>query len=312
MSVPPVDAEIQTLLATADTGVFPVHGLDEVIADPQRYAALRELPATPADDRVKVEDLFIPGPGGKLRLRVYRPVTEATLPVILYTHGGAFTYGSPEAEEGRSLRYAAEAEAVVVSVDYRMAPEHPFPAAADDAYAALVWVAEHAAEIGGDPERVAVAGGSAGGNIAATTALRARDLAGPKVVFQALTYPGLDANLASDSAREFTDTPVLNRAAMEIGWTYYAPENPSTPYASPLHADDFAGLPPAYVAVAEVDPLRDEGRAYAERLSAAGVTTELVQVPGAVHGYDLLFPQAKVSERSLADQVRALRDALHA
>ncbi|MEV0263137.1 alpha/beta hydrolase [Streptomyces sp. NPDC050617] len=314
MPVPAVDPEIQTLLDTADTGVFPVHGLDEVLADPARYALLRDLPETPADDRVKVEDLFIPGPGspgGKLRLRVYRPVTDQVLPVILYTHGGAFTYGSPEAEEGRSLRYAAEAEAVVVSVDYRLAPEHPFPAAADDAYAALVWVGEHAAEIGGDAERIAVAGGSAGGNLAAATALRARDLDGPRVVFQALTYPGLDADLASASARELTDTPVLNRAAMQRGWQYYAPGSHSAPYASPLQAADLGGLPPAYIAVAEIDPLRDEGRAYGARLSAAGVTTELVQVPGAVHGYDLLFPQARVSERSLADQVRALRDALH-
>ncbi len=131
------------------------------------------------------------------------------------------------------------------------------------------------------------------------------------MIFQALTYPGLDADLASASAREFTDTPVLNRAAMEIGWRYYAEGSRSAPYASPIRAADFAGLPPAYVAVAEVDPLRDEGRDYAERLSAAGVTTELVQVPGAVHGYDLLFPQARVSERSLADQVRALREAFH-
>ncbi|CAL9645862.1 alpha/beta hydrolase [Streptomyces sp. enrichment culture] len=312
MSVPAVDPEIRTLLETADTGVFPVHGLDAVLADPERYALLRARPETPADDEVEVRDLFIPGPGGgKLRLRVYRPDTPDVLPVVLYVHGGAYTYGSPEAEEGRSLRYARDARAVVVSVDYRLAPEHPFPAAADDAYAALVWVAANAGEVGGDPARIAVAGGSAGGNIAASTVLRARDQAGPRILFQLLTYPGVDAGLTTDSAREFTDTPVLNRAALEWAVRYYAKDSHADPYAFPIRAADLGGLPPTYIAVAEIDPLRDEGRNYAARLSAAGVTTELVQVPGAVHGFDLLFPQARVSERSLADQVRALRDALH-
>ncbi|MFH9426567.1 alpha/beta hydrolase [Streptomyces sp. NPDC017529] len=314
MTVPAVDPEIQTLLDTADTGVFPVYGLDEVLADPQRYALLRARPDTPVDGRVKVRDLYIPGPAGQLRLRIYRPDTPDTpdLPMILYVHGGAFTYGSPEAEEGRAVRYARDARAVVVSVDYRLAPEHPYPAAADDAYAALAWIAAHPAELGGDRARIAVAGGSAGGNIAAATVLRARDQAGPHVLFQSLTYPGVDGSLTSASVREFTDTPVLNRGAMELAWQYYAKDSHADPYASPLHAADLGGLPPAYIAVAEVDPLRDEGRDYAARLSAAGVTTELVQVPGAVHGFDLLFPQARISERNLTDQVRALREALHA
>ncbi|MET9863948.1 alpha/beta hydrolase [Streptomyces smyrnaeus] len=311
MSVPAVDPEIQILLDTADTGVFPVYGLDAVLADPQRYALLRALPETPVDGQVEVRDLYIPGPGGQLRLRVYRPGTAEDLPVILYVHGGAYTYGSPEAEEGRSLRYARDARAVVVSVDYRLAPEHPFPAAADDAYAALTWIAANAAELGGDPARIAVAGGSAGGNIAASTVLRARDQAGPHVLFQSLTYPGVDGSLASASAREFTDTPVLDRGALELAVRYYAKDSHTDPYASPIRAADLSGLPPTYIAVAEIDPLRDEGRDYAARLSAAGVTTELVQVPGAVHGFDLLFPQARISERNLADQVRALRDALH-
>ncbi|MBO8196777.1 alpha/beta hydrolase [Streptomyces smyrnaeus] len=313
MTVPAVDPEIQTLLHTADTGVFPVHGLDAVLADPARYTLLRALPDTPVDDQVKVRDLYMPGPGGQLRLRVYRPDTAEILPMILYVHGGAYTYGSPEAEEGRSLRYARDVRAVVVSVDYRLAPEHPFPAGADDAYAALTWIAAHAAELGGDPARIAVAGGSAGGNIAASTVLRARDQAGPRVLFQSLTYPGVDAGLTTASAREFTDTPVLNRGALELAVRYYANDNQTAladPYASPIRAADLSGLPPAYVAVAEIDPLRDEGRDYAARLSAAGVTTELVQVPGAVHGFDLLFPQARISERSLTDQVRALREAL--
>ncbi|GAB1333336.1 alpha/beta hydrolase [Streptomyces sennicomposti] len=312
MPVPAVDPEIQTLLETADTGIFPVYGLDAVLADPQRYALLRAYPDTPADDQVTVRDLHIPGPaGGDLRLRVYRPDTTEVLPVVLYIHGGAFTYGSPEAEEGRSLRYARDARAVVVSVDYRLAPEHPYPAAADDAYAALLWIAANPAELGGDRARIAVAGGSAGGNIAASTVLRARDQAGPHILFQLLTYPGVDGSLTSASAREFTDTPVLNRGAMELAWQYYAKDTHPDPYASPIRATDLGALPPTYIAVAEIDPLRDEGRDYAARLSAAGVTTELVQVPGAVHGFDLLFPSARISERSLADQVRALHDALH-
>ncbi|MCK7627388.1 alpha/beta hydrolase [Streptomyces sp. RS10V-4] len=311
MPFPTVDAEIQSLLDTSDAGLFPFYGLDSVLAVPERYQPLRERPDTPADDRVAVADLFVPGPGGPLRLRVYRPTTDGELPVILYLHGGAFVYGSPEAEEEHALRYAGEAEAVVVSVDYRLAPEHPYPAAADDAYAALTWLAAHAAEVGGDPRRIAVAGGSAGGNLAAATVLRARDLAGPRVVFQLLLYPVLDSGMASASMRESTDVPILNRSATELAWRYYAPGRGSSPYASPLRAADLSGLPPTFLVVAEIDPLRDEGRRYAERLSAAGVTTELIQAPGAVHGFDLLFPKARVSERNLADQVRALRDALH-
>ncbi|MFH8343979.1 alpha/beta hydrolase [Streptomyces sp. NPDC018045] len=314
MSVPPVDSEIQALLETTDAtdaGVFPFYGLASVLAEPALYARLREHPDTPVDERAKVHDLFIPGPGGQLRLRVYRPATGHDLPVILYLHSGAFTYGSPEAEEGHALRYALDAEAVVVSVDYRLAPEHPYPAATDDAYAALTWLAGHAAEIGGDPGRIAVAGVSAGGNLAASTVLRARDLGGPEVVFQVLIYPALDSGMTSASMREFTDTPVLDRDAAEWAWRHYAGGRDLPPYGSPVQAADLSGLPPAFVVVAEVDPLRDEGRRYAERLSAAGVTTELIQAPGAVHGFDLLFPTARVSERNLADQVRALHEALH-
>ncbi|MEE6267353.1 alpha/beta hydrolase [Streptomyces diastatochromogenes] len=311
MPVPAVDPEIQTLLDTADTGVFPVHGLDAVLADPERYALLRAHPGTPADDQVTVRDLYVPGPAGQLRLRVYRPDTTEDLPMILYVHGGAYTYGSPEAEEGRCLRYARDAHAVVVSVDYRLAPEHPYPAAADDAYAALTWIADNPAELGGDRTRIAVAGGSAGGNIAASTVLRARDLSGPHLLFQSLTYPSVDGSLTSASAREFTDTPVLNRGAMELAVQHYAKDSHADPYAFPIRATDLSGLPPTYIAVAEIDPLRDEGRDYAVRLSAAGVTTELVQVPGAVHGFDILFPQARISEHNLTDQIRTLRAALH-
>ncbi|MEU7046118.1 alpha/beta hydrolase fold domain-containing protein [Streptomyces varsoviensis] len=214
---------------------------------------------------MKVRDLFIPGPGEPLRLRVYRPDTASTLPMILYVQGGAFTYGSPEAEEGRSLRYAAEVEAVVVSVDYRLAPEHPFPAATDDAYAALVWTAANAADLGGDPRRIAVAGGSAGG-----TVLRARDLDGPYVALQALTYPGLDAGATSASMREFTDTAVLNRAAMVRGWQYYASEHRTEPYASPLQAPDLDGLLHA------VRP----GAAWTQRASTAGASAHAGRAVG--------------------------------
>ncbi|MGX9230143.1 alpha/beta hydrolase fold domain-containing protein [Streptomyces albus] len=231
MSVPAVDPEIQTLLETADTGVFPVHGLDAVLADPERYALLRARPDTPVDDQVAVRDLYIPGPGGQLRLRVYRPGTPEVLPMILYVHGGAYTYGSPEAEEGRSLRYARDARAVVVSVDYRLAPEHPFPAAADDAYAALAWIAANSAELGGDPSRIAVAGGSAGGNIAASTVLRARDQAGPRLLFQSLTYPGVDAGLTTDSAREFT-TPRSSTGA-RWNWPCGTTRRTATPTRTP-------------------------------------------------------------------------------
>lgn len=305
MTTPAIDHEIQAILdATSDPFL---HDPDSIFATTARFAELRAIADVPHDDRVEVRDHHT---RDGLRLRVYRTIGADVQPLILLLHSGGFVHGRPETEEARALRYATDVGAVVVSVDYRHAPEHPYPAAVDDAYAGLRWAVEHAAELGADPHRLAVAGCSAGGTLAAATALRARDVAGPAIGFQMLIYAGLDDRLTTVSAREFTDIPVLTRFACERVWEYYGPDGASDGYAAPARAADLAGLPPALIMVAEIDPMRDENVAYAARLSAAGVNTELVQVPGAVHGFDLLFAHTTIGERGLATQVRALREAL--
>ncbi|MEZ0095082.1 alpha/beta hydrolase [Streptacidiphilus sp. EB129] len=305
MTTPAIDREIQAILDATDDPFL--HNPDSIFATTERFAALRAIPDVPQDDRVEVRDHHT---HGGLRLRVYRTAGAEVQPLILLLHSGAFVFGRPETEEARALRYATDVGAVVVSVDYRHAPEHPYPAAAEDAYTGLLWAVEHAAELGADPHRLAVAGCSAGGTLAAATALRARDTAGPAIRFQLLMYAGLDDRLATASVREFTDIPVLTRFALERAWEYYGPDGAPDGYAAPARAADLAGLPPALVMATEVDPLRDENIAYAARLSAAGVNTELVQVPGAVHGFDLMFAHTTIGERGLATQVRALREAL--
>jgi acetyl esterase len=305
VTTPPLDPEIRAALEATDDPLL--HEPDSIFAATEHFAALRAIPAVPHDDRVEVKDHHTPE---GLRLRVYRPIGDGPRSLILFVHSGGFVFGRPETEEARALRYAAEVDAVVVSVDYRLAPEHPYPGPLDDAYAGLLWAVEHAGALGADPARLAVVGGSAGGALAAAVALRARDTGGPAICFQLLIYPGLDDRLETSSARAFTDIPVMTRFAAGRAWSYYGPDGASDGYAAPARAADLAGLPPALIVVAEVDPLRDDGLAYGARLSAAGVNTEIVQVPGAVHGFDLLFAHTTVGERGLATQVRALRDAL--
>jgi acetyl esterase/lipase len=207
---------------------------------------------------------------------------------------------------------AGEVGAVVVSVDYRLAPEHPFPAGVEDCYAALAWLAAHAAELGVDPARIAVAGQSAGGGLAAATALLARDRGGPALCFQLLEIPELDDRLDTPSMRAFTDTPLWNRPNAVWSWKHYLGAShagePSA-YAAPARAKDLAGLPPAYVSTMEFDPLRDEGILYALRLLQAGVPVELHSYPGTFHGSALL-PGAKVSQRGAREVMEALRHAL--
>ncbi|MET0931703.1 MAG: alpha/beta hydrolase [Aeromicrobium sp.] len=305
MTVPAIDSEIQATLDSTDEPFL--HDPNSIFATSELFEAMRAVPDVPRDDQVEVRDHHTEG---GLRLRVYTPTHAGVKALIVFLHSGGFVFGRPETEESRALRYATDVNAVVVSVDYRHAPEHPYPAAVDDAYAGLLWAVEHAAELGADPVRLALAGSSAGGTLAAATTLRARDMGGPALRFQLLIYPGLDDRLTTASAREFTDVPVLTRFALERVWEYYGPDGSDDGYAAPARAADLAGLPPSLVMVAEVDPLRDDGIDFAGRLSAAGVTTELVQIPGAVHGFDLMFAHTTVGERGLATQVRALREAL--
>jgi len=284
-------------------------------------AALRELAAQkpgselPAD--VTVRELTIPGPPGdpEVPVRVYAPTGRTgKLPALVYIHGGGFIVGDLDTFHFETAMIASEVGAVVISVDYRLAPEHPFPAGLEDCYAALKWTHEQAAELGVDVTRIGVGGESAGGGLSAAVALLARDRGGPALCFQLLGIPELDDRLETPSMVAFTDTPLWNQPAAVQSWKYYLGElntELDIAYAAPARAADLSGLPPAYVTTCEFDPLRDEGLSYAQRLVQAGVSVEIHHYPGTFHG-SALVTEAAVSKRMLADQLGALRRGLHA
>jgi acetyl esterase/lipase len=255
---------------------------------------------------MEIEDRTVPA-DPDVPVRIYRP--HRAQGAIVWLHGGGFVMGDLDTEHPWAARVADGSGAVVVSVGYRRAPEHRFPAALDDAYAALTWTAEHAAEIGIDPERIAVGGHAAGAGLAAAVALRARDQQGPPIRYQLLNQPELDDRQETWSARTFTETPFMTRDKVAASWRHYLGPAPASPYAAPARADDLSGLPPAYIASAEFDPNRDEAIGYAQRLLQAGVPVELHQWPGTFHGSQAVL-SAQVSQRQTAELADALRRAL--
>jgi acetyl esterase len=281
----PIDPQIQTVLDQMQAIEFP--GLSALPVEHAR-AALAMMGAGRADgvDEVaRVEDLEIPGPAGAIPARVYVPAADGTPPVVVYYHGGGWVLGGIDSHDGTCRALANASGATVVSVDYRLAPEHPFPAAVDDAWAALEWVAANGTELGADPARLAVAGDSAGGNLAAVVALQARDAGAPALRGQLLVYPVTDATMSHPSIEENASGYFLTKADMEWFFGHYAPERPDDWRLSPLAAADLSGLAPALVLTAEYDPLRDEGEAYARRLDDAGVPVELIRKDGLIHGF---------------------------
>jgi len=306
------DPELAPLVAS-----LPVESdwSDMPAARTQMLALMGAMLDQPDPPGLSHADRRIPGPAGspEVRVRVYRPEgVDAPLPGVLYLHGGGFCIGSIETEHLGAAQAALAAEAVVVSVDYRLAPEDPFPAGIEDCYAALVWLAENAASLGVDADRIAVMGGSAGGGLAAGTALLARDRSGPDLCFQVLNIPELDDRLETPSMQEFIDTPLWNRPNAVWSWRHYlgdAVGGDVSPYAAPARAEDLRGLPAAYVSTMEYDPLRDEGIRYAMRLLEHGVSVELHHYPGTFHG-SAMFTNAQVSQRASAEMMDALRRAL--
>jgi acetyl esterase len=259
-----------------------------------------------------VRDIAIDGPGGDLPLRVYGPARENP-PVLVFYHGGGWTLGTLDSADDICRELAARSGALVVSVDYRLAPEHPFPAAPEDALAALDWVAAHADEFRADPERLGVAGTSAGGNLAAATAMRARgtdtDLDG-----QFLLYPICDHDFETGSYREHADAPLLSRAAMQWFWGQYlrSPVDTVNPYASVLRADDLAGVAPATVLTAGNDVLRSEGVAFAEKLDSAGVATTHHHYPAMAHGFLSTTDDVAIADTAMDRLAEQIRSRLHA
>ncbi|MDX1947150.1 MAG: alpha/beta hydrolase [Pirellulaceae bacterium] len=257
-------------------------------------------------------DRTVPGPAGEIPVRVYAPHGNGPFPVLLFYHGGGWVLGSINTHDEVPRSICHRAGVIVVSVDYRLAPEHRFPAPLDDCYAALVWAAEHAAEIGGDPRRLAVGGDSAGGNLAAAVAIRARDERGPRVLLQVLIYPVTNYNFDSASYHQMSTGFGLTRAGMQAFWRDYLrdPAEGLHPLASPLQAGNLAGLPPALVITAHFDVLRDEGEAYAARLAQAGVPVTCTRYTAMNHGF---LRQAASYEdgRQAHEQIAAaLREAL--
>ena len=250
---------------------------------------------------------------GGVSARVYRPPGAGPFPVAMMFHGGGWVIGDLATADCQSREVCRGASAVVISVDYRLAPEHPFPAAAEDCFAATAWAARNAGRFGGDGERLAVAGDSAGGNLAAVVALMARDRQGPPIAFQLLVYPVVDgAHFETASYRDNADGYLLTATAMQWFWNHYAPDAAvrRNPYASPLLADSHAGLPPALVMTAEFDPLRDEGEVYAAKLAAAGVAAKHLRYDGFIHGFFSHTRTIPATRPAMRAACAALKEAL--
>lgn len=262
---------------------------------------------------VRFEERSIVGAPGTpdLDVRIYRPITGGTLPVLLYCHGGSFLMGDLDTDHIPCLHYARDAGIAVVSVRYRLAPEHPFPAGVEDCYAALQWLASAEAPTDFDRSRIAVGGSSAGGTLAAALAIMARDRGGPALALQMLVYPALDDRMTSASLNAATRTYGVTRAVVGHMWRHYLGDAglAQSPYAAPARVADLSSLAPAYVETTELDPLRDEVIQYAERLLSAGIPAELHVIGGAPHAFDVLMASS-VTARAFMLRAAALREAL--
>jgi acetyl esterase len=305
----PLDPKAREFIDQLDaSGMFNIDAMPvgELRAMVDNMSAMQSEKETVAE----VVDRHIQGPAGAIPVRIYTPEGKGPFPLVVFFHGGGWVFGSRDSHDGTCRALTNAIPAVVVSVDYRLAPEHPFPAAADDCYAATQWAADHAASINGEARRLAVAGDSAGGNLAAVVSLMARDRGGPKLAQQVLIYPVTNASFDTVSYLENGNGYFLTRDMMMWFWNHYAasPVARSHAYASPLRANDLSGVAPAFVLTAEYDPLRDEGEAYAARLRESGVAVQLRRYDAMFHGFfgmASLFPQAKEAMGEVAGILRA-------
>jgi acetyl esterase len=311
-----LDPQAKAFLAELKANQPRNHSGNSVSSYAEQIAAFRSrmrdaIPAAGIPEPVhKIEDFTIRGPAGKIPVRTYLPVAGQCLPVLVYFHGGGFNGGDLDTHDIMLRALANRVKCVIVSVDYRLAPEHPYPAAVEDTWAALEWVGGHANKIGADPQRVAVGGDSAGGCLAALAAQRARQ-AGMTPMVQILIYPAMDLSMASDSWKEFAnDHPLTFNQTLAWMKAYLPPEvERNDPRVSPLFAADVSRVAPALIVTAECDPLRDEGEAYAVRLQAANVPVEYVCYPGMIHGFASLAGVIDAGKRVIDQVAAALRSA---
>lgn len=309
----PLDPQIQTFLdQLAASGLPPLDALTPREARLHMEAGTLMLGRLPTVGRS--EDQSAPGPSGPIRLRLTAPSSRDPLPALVYFHGGGWVSGSLFSHEHLCRALTLASGLAVISVDYRLAPEHSFPSAVDDAEAATRWVFEHAADLGLDPARLAVGGDSAGGNLAAVVArrLRDRDSGGPPLAAQLLLYPATDADFDTPSYHANAAGYMLTRAGMMWYWDHYLPDRArrSDPDAAPLRTERLAGLPPAVVVTAEFDPLHDEGEAYARRLADAGVPVRGFSYDGLIHGFLRRYRLLDRGPSAIDEIARALRDLL--
>ncbi|BBH24066.1 esterase [Paenibacillus baekrokdamisoli] len=275
------------------------------------------IPECEKSPDVAIKNLMIAGPASELLIKIYEPANrmDKNLPSLLWIHGGGYVLGHPDSDDALCERFVVEANCVVVSVDYRLAPEHPYPAAIEDCYAALKWMADSAVELNIDITRIAIAGASAGGGLTAALSLMARDKGGPAISFQMPLYPMIDDRNLSVSSHEITtNNSVWNRTNNVAAWSLYLGElsgGDISQYAAPSRAESYLGLPPTYTCVGQLDPFRDETIEYVSRLAEAGIDVEFHLYPGCFHAFELAVPKAEVSLRASKGYVDALNRALN-
>jgi len=312
----PLHPQAKAILeALAAEGGKPIEEMSpqEVGASRAQNAEALAAMAGPEQPVARVENRSIPGPGGPIPVRIYWPLAGKSLPALVYLHGGGWVFGNIDSVDRNCRVLANSAQCVVVNVEYRLAPENKFPAPAEDAYAAVTHVAEHAFEFDIDARQIAIGRDSAGGNLATVACLMARDRGGPPLVFQLLVYPVTDYDDNRPSLEE-NEGYLLTRKVMQYFWEHYvaSPEQGRHSYASPINAEDLAGLPPAMVITAECDPLRDQGEAYARRLQEAGVPVMLKRYAGAIHVFFQMGAVIDSGREAVADAASALRNAFAA
>ncbi|AZP81077.1 alpha/beta hydrolase [Mycobacterium avium] len=303
-----LEPQIAAIIEQLDSGFPPVQQMSG--AEARALIRSRLVPPAQPEPVAEVADRLVEGPGGPLRIRVYRPEAAAPLPVLVYAHGGGFVFCDLDSHDGLCRNLANLVPAVVVSVDYRLAPENAWPAAAEDVYAVTCWARDHADALGADPARLVVGGDSAGGNLAAVTTVMCRDRGGPAPAAQLLIYPVIAADFDTESYRLFGQGYYNPAPALRWYWDCYVPStrDRAHPYATPLNAD-LRGLPPAVVVVAGHDPLRDEGLAFGAALEAAGVPTVQLRYEGGIHGF-MTMPMLDIAHRARNEAAAALADLL--